>query len=279
MKVHRLARREKIERASKPFQDERIVDGRHPINTRHPEKQNGAKGATMSTATITKAEPAESTVSLPLAAALGNHIAPPFDGWGYYKTPRYQPSGFWSAVRHRAGNGELVVQLGRSGGAGPAIQWAGYSYAVPRNAGLVTYTADFCPVSLTRSPNHGVNLCAFAQVNYNQPIVREFSGNQPFSVAVTGYGPFTLRVGCFVFLKNYGTYGEVIARVCNVTEKRYYYAAGDDGKASVSAEPIAAGEGGAFFDQLLAAAAKNVSEREVGALEEASAAGLVSFDD
>lgn len=235
----------------------------------------------MSTETITPSADTASIMDMPAAQALATDIAPPFDGWGYYKTPTRQPSGFWSAVRHRAANGELVVQLGRNRGAGPAIQWAGFSYRVPRETGLVTYEATFSPVSLTRSPNHrhAVSICAFMQINNGRPMLRELNGNVPVSLSVTGVGPFTLKVGTYVFLNVNGAYGESITRVSEVTERRYRHAVGDDGALTVSAlAPVAEGDF-ASFDQLLEVTAAEARERDVGGLEEAVAAGRVSLDD
>jgi hypothetical protein len=103
------------------------------------------------TATLTSAATAQF-----LAQEFVRHMAPPFSGWIGVRSPT--PQGFWDAVRRDAGNGQIVMQLGRrrEGFAPPTVGMLRVGWRRRIQAGAGTrFRAVFAAGPITVRPNGG----------------------------------------------------------------------------------------------------------------------------
>ncbi len=195
-------------------------------------------------------------------AATAN-LAPPFySPWRWIRP--YAPAGFWTAHPHNDHTGELVLQLGRDGGSGPATVANSYLRWEP-GSGRKLYIVRFDPISLSRRPHYGVNLRAFVQVN-SYKATRELYGGTQW-MGIQAYGRHIFRVGYEVALQANGTYGEVIGKISDVDQQDFY--------ASRSAAEAFDGEPGAEEIQQLIESADGAKVEVItlGSLKEVALAG------
>lgn len=157
-------------------------------------------------------------------------LAPPFWGWGEYKTP--SPNGFWSAHAFGPGDGTLVNQLGRqSAGAPIGLKFTAYRKAVDFGAASIV-TATFKPVSLSVI---GANIQHFVYMQSGGAWAdRQIYPGRTFNLALSLSGTRNLTVGCYQIHRYGSQYGEIICRVSDLNLHPLFGLQGEDDRKALA---------------------------------------------
>lgn len=158
-------------------------------------------------------------------AALAPHLAPPFYGWATYASPT--PPGFWSHQAFQPHDGTLVAQLGRQGAAGDGYKFVAYRKGGVQGGPRSVLVARIEPVSLS-GIGHLVEHWAYLRVGGAFRKLRLYQG-QPVLIPIAFSGSKTVQVGCFLRSRYTAEYGEVIARVSNLSVVSLYGVESENG--------------------------------------------------